>query len=263
MRQYTMRKISVPGQNQSGARTGDSELAMNGRHDRARRIGVLTVLIFALTVSACSDGGPLNEEQLKRFNEAQTLYRNKKFDDALTRLKQLREERPDALEVASLEARILFFTKKFDESEQVLKSILEHDPDNPHALMWLGKTVAVNTERLPEAADHFRAIIERDPENYMARYYLGRCLEAQNKIRPALLEYQAALAMEYQISKIHLHMGRLLTGINMQDRAREHFDRVRALGVSQGDIDLAAEDEAAATEAKDNKPQQGNKPKPR
>ena len=100
--------------------------------------------------------------------------------------------------------------------------------------------MAVNPERQAEAADYFRAIVNRDPENYMARYYLGRCLEAQNKIRPALLEYQAALAMEYQISKIHLHMGRLLTGINMQDRAREHFDRVRVLGVSRNDMELAA-----------------------
>ncbi|MCR9145511.1 MAG: tetratricopeptide repeat protein [bacterium] len=201
-------------------------------------------MLLSLT-GACSDSGPLNETQLKRFTEAQTLYRNKKFDEALSRLRQLREERPDALEAASLEARILFFTKKFEESEQVLKEVLDRDPENPHALMWLGKTIAVDAERQAEAAEHFRAIVERDPENYMARYYLGRCLEAQNKIRPALLEYQAALAMEYQISKIHLHMGRLLSGINMEDRAKKHFARVRALGVSPGDMQLAARAEAS------------------
>lgn len=206
------------------------------------------VLALLFVTAACGDNGALTEEQLKRFTEAQTLYRNKKFDDALSRLKQLREERPDALEAASLEARILFFTKQFKESEQLLQEVLDRDPNNPHALMWLGKTIAVDGERQAEAADHFREIIQRDPENYMARYYLGRCLEAQNKIRPALLEYQAALAMEYQISKIHLHMGRLLSGINMEDRASKHFARVRALGVSPNDIDLAARAEVAAAE---------------
>ncbi len=223
---------------------------MNRKHSflltAARRETGRTLLFAVLLVttlaggSACSgERAPLDETQLKQFTEAQTLYRNKKFDDALARLKKLREARPDYLEAASLEARILFFTKRFDESEAVLNEVLADDPHNPHALMWLGKTIAVNPERQPEAAEHFRAIITRDPENYMARYYLGRCLEAQNKIRPALLEYQAALAMEYQVSKIHLHMGRLLSGIQMQDRAQKHFDRVRALGVSANDVDFA------------------------
>ncbi len=206
--------------------------------------GALAIATLLFATTACGDSGPLDEGQLKRFTEAQTLYRNKKFDESLARLRQLREERPDSLEAASLEARILFFTRQFADSERVLNEILAEDPLNPHALMWLGKTIAVDNERQAEAAEHFRAIIERDPENYMARYYLGRCLEAQNKIRPALLEYQAALAMEYQISKIHLHMGRLLTGINMEGRAAKHFARVRALGVSPNDMELAARAEA-------------------
>ncbi|MEQ9367279.1 MAG: tetratricopeptide repeat protein [Leptospirales bacterium] len=248
MRQKTVGKIDTA--------RGKAPRACEAIFSIFRTTVIATVLLA--TATACGEEGPLNEAQLKRFTEAQTLYRNKKFDEALTRLRQLREERPDALEAASLEARILFFTKQFVDSERVLKEVLDRDPNNPHALMWLGKTIAVDSERQAEAADHFRAIIERDPENYMARYYLGRCLEAQNQIRPALLEYQAALAMEYQISKIHLHMGRLLTGINMGDRAEKHFARVRVLGVSTGDIELAAR--AQATPDADDEAKAGGPP---
>ena len=201
-------------------------------------VSVAWVVFLIIGSGGCAQNDGLTEEQLTQFNQAQALYRSKKFQEAEERLNSLREARPDSMEVAVLFARIKFFTREFAAAEAVLVEQLESDADNPYVLMWLGKTIAVDPERQEEAAEKFRLILERDPENYMAHYYLGRVLESQRKIKPALLEYQTALGMEYQISKVHLHMGRLFHGLRMNDRAQQHFGRVREIDVNPNDMEL-------------------------
>ncbi len=229
---------------------------MNAKVARGALCAALLLLNTACT-GVFSDDRVLNEDQLKRFNDAQTLYRNRKFDDARESLEKLLDERPGSVEVVALLARVRFFTREFDAAEELLRDYLDDDEHNPYALMWLGKTIAVNPERQAEAAEIFKQIVQRDPENYLARYYLGRTLEAQNQLKPALLEYQTALAMEYQVSKVHLHMGRLFDRLEMGDRARTHFQRVQALGVNAADIEAA--ESLMATEEPPAAPPQANR----
>lgn len=198
------------------------------------RLFILLLTGMILIPMSCGRA-ELSQEELAVFEKAQALYADRKFDDAREILEPLSERYEDSTEVAVLLARIYFFTREFQKSESTLRRLTgEHE--SPYALMWLGRVVASDPKRQEEAAEIFRTILREDPENHAAHYYLGRCLESQGKIQEALLSYQRALAVEYQLSKIHLHMGTVLQGLKMEERASRHFKRVEQLNLYPEDI---------------------------
>jgi tetratricopeptide (TPR) repeat protein len=107
--------------------------------------------------------------------------------------------------------------------------------------MWLGRVISIQEDRIDEAGQIFKKILENDPENFVAQYYYGRILENQGKLKEAIYQYQLALGMEYQISKTHLQMGNLLENLGLEDRASEHFNRIKSMGVNENDISRADE----------------------
>ena len=197
--------------------------------ERTRLIPFTLIALLLVATAACNDASGFTKEELIQFQKAQDLYRSRKFDDAQEVLKGLIAQKPGNIEAGVLRAKILFFTRDYAASESVLRSYLKNDEDNPYVLMWLGKTIAVQEERNAEAIEIFRTIVERDPENYLARYYLGRCLERDQKLKPALEQYYNALALEYELTKIHRHLGKLLTEMKMDSRAAHHQSRVQML----------------------------------
>ena len=210
------------------------------------RIAGLTVLLCAVAFSNCAKDEDFSKEELNEFQKAQSLYRAQKFDDAKDILAKLTAQKPNNIEAGVLRAKIHFFTREYDKAEALLRNYQDNDDDNPYVLMWLGKTVAVQEKRNAEAIEIFRAIVQRDPENYLARYYLGRCLEREKKLKPALEQYYNALALEYELTKIHQHLSKLLTEMKMTSRAEHHLGRVAMLRQRPGTAKKAARKEAAA-----------------
>jgi tetratricopeptide (TPR) repeat protein len=195
----------------------------------------LALIIF----SSCSAKNP-SEPDIQEFHKAQTLYQNKKFDEALLVAERFHKNFPDFAEGAVLVARIRFFIKDFSGSEKVLREFLKRDSSNPYALMWLGRVVSAQEGRAAESSDIYRKVLASDPDNHFAHYYLGRSLEAEGKLKEAIVEYERSLAAEYQISKVHLHMARLYKDLDMKERADRHKNRVKALGVSENDIEAVS-----------------------
>lgn len=215
-------------------------------HQLSLSILVLIVSFF----SACSSG-EFTEEEVRKFSEAQALFRNRKFDDAEKIISGLRSVRKGNPEAGVLHAKIKFFTRDFKGAEDILVETLKKNEGSPYVEMWLGRVVMTDPKRQEEAGEIFRRIVKRDPENFTAQYYLGRTLENQKKLKLAILAYQASLAEEHQISKTHLHLVRLFTDLAMQDRAKKHRERLKALGVSASD--MADADELLASAGKDKK----------
>ncbi len=187
-------------------------------------------ITVAFAAARCGPG-PLSREDIETFSKAQTFYSNQKFAEAENVLKPVYENHPERIESGVLLAKVYFFTRKFRESEEILQRLLSMHESNPYVMIWLGKLLAVQETRMPEAVKIFQKVLKNDPENFAAHYYLGRCLEDSGKIKEALAEYQSALAMEQQLSKIHLHMGLMLHDLQMEDRSREHFAHVRFLNI--------------------------------
>lgn len=205
---------------------------------RIRTMVAYPLLVLLSTFVSCA-GTDFSQEEVERFHEAQILFRNQKFDDAEKILAALREKKPANAEAGVLHAKIKFYTRDFKSAEEILREVQKGNEESPYVAMWLGRVVMLDPARQDEASAIFREILKRDPENFTAHYYLGRTLENQENVRLALSSYQAALAQEYQISKIHLHMVKLFTDLSMPDRAKKHRERIKALGASHNDIEDA------------------------
>ncbi|MBI3395478.1 MAG: tetratricopeptide repeat protein [Spirochaetia bacterium] len=204
------------------------------------------ILFIALPLSifsACS-GRDFSEADLKRFEEAQALYRNRKFEEADKIAGELRSKKPANVEAGVLHAKIKLYTRDFKGAEEILKEVRKKNDSSPYVLLWLGRVIMVDPKRQEEACAIMREVLQNDPENFNAHYLMGRCLENQKKMKAALLEYQTALGMEYQVSKVHSHMARLFSDLSMNDRAKKHADRVKALGIDP--VDIASLDETAS-----------------
>lgn len=194
--------------------------------------------VAAALLISCANRTP-DAAQVEQLERAQSLYREKRFEEARVALTPLAETH--MLEAEVLLGRLQFFTRQFAESESTLRSAASHSDESPYAMLWLGRVIASDEKRLAEAAEIFRGMLRRDPENHAAHYYLGRCLEGQGHVQQALLEFERARAAEYQLSKLHLHMGELFGRLSMPDRANRHFKRVRDLGVYPDDVEKASE----------------------
>ncbi len=202
----------------------------------------------------CGTSADLTQEELKSFRAAIALYRERKFEEAEHKLAPLRRAHAQHLEFAVLQARIQFYTKRSAEAEQTLRQVLRDRPNNPYAAVWLGRVLMLKPDGGVEASAVLRGVLREDPENAMAYYYLGRCLELQGKTREALTAYRRSLAGAMAVSRAHLQSARLLTALQLPERARKHAQRVTRLNASAHDVSEARSLLAKPSVAPDSQP---------
>jgi predicted Zn-dependent protease len=194
------------------------------------KIGSLvTLTLFMVAALVGCDEKNLSKEDLLQFQRAQSLFIGKKFAESEKVLTPLLEKRPGHLESVVLLSKIKIYTRNYAEAESLLRAYLEDDEENPYALMWLGRLLALQEPRREEAVEIFKKIVHKDPENYLAHYYLARFLEKENRMKEALQEYRAALAMEQELGRMHLHIGSMMARLNMKDQAELHYNRSKML----------------------------------
>lgn len=194
----------------------------------------LLSLLVSLLVGCGSE--TLDRAQLATFRQALALYREQKFPQTEALLQKIRSAKPNHVEVEVLLARTFFYTKRSDEAEAILRGVLKKRPHNPYASLWLGRVLMVRPDGVSLAADIFRGVLREDPDNGQAHYYLGQCLELQGKPKEALTAYSRSLAAEQQISRAHLQTARLLTRLDLPERAARHATAVTRLAASSHDV---------------------------
>lgn len=188
---------------------------------------------------ACQQNTQFSKEDLYVFNDAVNDYQNRKFDDALEKIKKLKEVNGENLELLNLEGKIFFYTRNFELAHKSFSHIVKSNPDSPSQLIWLGKVQAAENPNSDLALSTFQKVIQIDPENSQAYYYLARLLEKKENYKDAIVAYNRSLQAEYQISKSHLRLGILLKKMDLIDRANIHFSRVISMNVSESDVKQA------------------------
>lgn len=199
-----------------------------------KRTSIITktfILFLSIVTVRCADQ-QLSRSDVIFLREATALYRDRKFDDAEQKVSAVLKNRPQNIEAGVLLAKIKLYTRRSKEAERILRETLSRNEDNQYALMWLGRVLLLQPNRDEEAVTIFKRLLALNPENYMAHYYLGRCLERRNQYKPALLEYRRALAMEYQLARVHSHMADLFADLKLEDRSREHRRKLHFLGLN-------------------------------
>jgi tetratricopeptide (TPR) repeat protein len=176
------------------------------------------------------------EDRTTYLTLAQAYIRLKRYDEAngaLDKAEVFSQKNDDKIYLYFLRGTIDDKQGKKDESETWLRKVLDIDPNNAQTLNYLAYMFAERGVKLPEALTMIKKAVELDPQNYayldsmgwvyfkMGEYamaedhlqkavdrnatdptvhdHLGQALEKQNKLKPAVAQWERALT-EYSRS---------------------------------------------------------------
>jgi len=103
----------------------------------------LTVSVNLTPTNGLEDKDKLNSV-ISRLFEAQRLGRAGRYDDALTKLKELETEAPQLAAIYELEGGIYFLQRKYNDSLDAYSSAVRKDPNAVEALRMRDKIVKMN-----------------------------------------------------------------------------------------------------------------------
>tara|TARA_R110001592_G_scaffold20901_5_gene84401 strand:- start:2557 stop:3801 length:1245 start_codon:yes stop_codon:yes gene_type:complete len=159
------------------------------------------------------------------------LSQQKKFDEAIDLIQQLRKEEPDNLQLLMTEAYIyndLGQPKKF---EALMKEATEKDPTNPDLYFNIG-IVNYNAKNISEAEKYFTKLVEIKPDYPNGNWMLANTLLLKDG---DLVTKMNALPMsdiknydKYQAKRKNL-FNKVLPVLLKADKAKRNSDTVRLL----------------------------------
>jgi tetratricopeptide (TPR) repeat protein len=177
----------------------------------------------------------LRPSRALEFHTAELFTRTQRFEEAFALLHAMREETPEDDEVLYQLGVCYGTAKRVDEALEFMRLTLEKNPDNPHALNYIGYTLAERGENLDEAERMIlRALDQRPNDGYITDSL-------------AWVYYMRALPL--------IGTARATAGITFLERARDQlFQAAELTGgdpvISEhlGDVHVALDDRQRALE---------------
>jgi tetratricopeptide (TPR) repeat protein len=116
-------------------------------------------------------------------------------------------------------------------TEEAISSIqraLQLDPNNPYGHAFQAMILA-DREDYEEAANESRLAVDISPDLLEVRWARGYVLDATGNPQEAIIEYQAALAINDRIPALHIALGRTYYALEQWDEAIDQFVRADSL----------------------------------
>ena len=134
---------------------------------------------------------------------------------------------PDSVEALSKLATLLIREGETDRAGELLGRAYARKPDLPEVRNNLGVwSRAVN--RPGEAEQHFRAALTLDPDYARAHLHLANLLYARRDLDGAEAHYRDAVRLEPRLAAAHANLGALLMNRGLAVEAVSHFERALA-----------------------------------
>lgn len=154
--------------------------------------------------------------RLKRWSEA---------EEALAQAERLSRKPAEKQLVFYLQGSLYERQKKFDAAERKFKQLLAEDPGNAGALNYLGYMLADRGVRLEEALGYIRKAVELDPQNGAYLDSLGWVYFRMNNFELAEQYLLKAVERMPYDSTIHDHVGDLYFKTGRLKMAAAHWER--------------------------------------
>jgi tetratricopeptide (TPR) repeat protein len=163
-----------------------------------------------------------------RLMEADRLFKQRRFQEALAEYEQVVKDYPDAREARSALGQALYRLRNYAGAESVLKQTVELAPGFAEAHNLLGLAQR-EQGKLDAAVASFRKAVEIKPDFALAYANLGRCLLAQ-KDRPGALEaFRAAVRAKPDYTVVYTELAELLHQSGQDAEALEQVRRALQL----------------------------------
>lgn len=151
--------------------------------------------------------------------------RHEEAFDVYSRALQQNPDDPDLLYARALTAEKV---DRLDITEADLIKVLSTEPENANALNALGYTLADRTERLEEALGYIKRAAELVPDDPAILDSLGWVSYRLGKMQDAL-KFLSMAFEQLEDAEIAAHYGEVLWKSNQQDKAREIWNKGKAV----------------------------------
>lgn len=147
------------------------------------------------------------------LDQANSLYEQEKFDEAITAYKAIVEEFPDVYIVNASIGNCYFENGNYDQAIAYYQKALEKDPDNSEVQMYIGNSYS-NKGDSEKAKEWYNKIEFEKIQNVNVLYNLGADFYSASKFSEALKYYKRAVELKgdfldalYQLGLTYLSLG--------------------------------------------------------
>jgi tetratricopeptide (TPR) repeat protein len=154
----------------------------------------------------------------KLINEADRLRKDKKFEEAILKYKDVLKLDPNSVLADYNLGNALYNQGKLDEAIASYQTALRLDPNYAMAYNNLGVTL-YDQGKLEDAIAAYQKALQIDPNDAYAQNNLGFALEKQRKLEDAIAAYQKALQIDPNFAYAHINLGNALKKQGKLDEA--------------------------------------------
>lgn len=162
-----------------------------------------------------------NPRQAENFwlLEVNLLLDQEQRQEALSTASEALEEYPDNIEIRYARAMLYDGIGQPGDAEADLKQIIEQEPENAVALNALGYILTTRTDRLREARGYIEKALRLDPDNPAILDSMGWVLFLEGQIEPAL-DYLSRAWTAFPDPEVAAHYGEALWMNGAEEQAR-------------------------------------------
>ncbi|TGM87921.1 tetratricopeptide repeat protein [Leptospira licerasiae] len=202
------------------------------------RLQISLAVALMLYLPSCSS----EEEAQKFYNAGLKAYAERNLKVATENFEKALDSDKKNISARLMLGKSYYYTQKFEESKQIYENFLKDYPGNSSAHVWIARILMYENatpEKVKEAKEHLFKAIQLDDSNPDAHYHLAKLFEYESDVVSALLEYNNALKLGGQLSRVHKDLAILYKKSGMDERAQEHL---RATSVSDRVVTVQSEE---------------------
>jgi tetratricopeptide (TPR) repeat protein len=175
-------------------------------------------------VVAAADRYDRGSKTASLFTKAKDAVKNKKYDEAATRFREITEADPADFPAWYELGTVYFIQKNYAEAEKAYTQAIARHPDYGVALISLGRLRIVQ-KNYDDAIEALSQAVKILPASAQANYFLGEAYLQNKKGSQAVAYLNQAIKLDpVGMADAHLRLGALYNAAGMKDKAAVEYE---------------------------------------
>lgn len=201
----------------------------HGSRASTRRLRLLPVLVFGLLAALVQPASAQREEADVYVARAIVAYEEKRYEDALTALREALALAPDHADALYYSGLTLTAMGRLDEAVSALELARRQSPDDPQVLFQLG-TAYFGLERYADAGPPLEHLLATNPQLPGLGYYVGYIRYRKGDDRGALEAFERETSTDPRIQQLaRFYAGLASANLGLRERAADELESAARL----------------------------------
>lgn len=169
------------------------------------------------------------------MEEVISLINNKKFNEALQKLKNFDQDKKNNIEYIHILTVVLLELKNFNEAEKNLKRLRNLNSNNPEWDLLEGN-IFFHQKKISLAIEKYLLVIVKNPRNIMANLNLSVCYKEQKKYSLCIKYLKKIIKINPKLYISYFHIGLILLENNFYNLSIKFFNL--AIKFNKDDLEI-------------------------